>query len=58
VDEEGASSETQVTSSISADKPANWRNLTFLLVAIFVPLISVSAFWWFDKRNIFLSKSF
>ncbi|KHN29923.1 WPP domain-interacting tail-anchored protein 2 [Glycine soja] len=58
VDEEGASSVTRVTSSISADKPANWRNLTFLSVAMFVPLISVLAFWWFDKGNIFLSKSF
>ncbi|RDX71989.1 WPP domain-interacting tail-anchored protein 2, partial [Mucuna pruriens] len=53
----GASSETRVTSSISADKPANWRNLTFLSVAIFVPLVSVLAFFLFDKGNIFLSKS-
>ncbi|KAK7407482.1 hypothetical protein VNO78_09434 [Psophocarpus tetragonolobus] len=58
VDEEGGNSESRVTSSISADKPASWRNLTFLSLAIFFPLVSVLAFCLFDKGNIFLSKSF
>ncbi|CAJ1931763.1 unnamed protein product [Sphenostylis stenocarpa] len=57
VDEEGANSETRAAASISADKPANWRKMTFLSVVFLVPLVSVLAFWLFDKGNIFLSKS-
>ncbi|KAL2349072.1 hypothetical protein Fmac_003072 [Flemingia macrophylla] len=53
-DEEGASSKTRVTSSISENRPANWRNLAYISVAILVPLVSVLAFFLFDKGNIFL----
>ncbi|XP_061340729.1 WPP domain-interacting tail-anchored protein 2 isoform X3 [Gastrolobium bilobum] len=55
---EDASPETQVTSSVSANKPANWRNLIFLLVAIFVPLVSALAFTLFDKKTFSFLKAF
>ncbi|XP_014520969.1 WPP domain-interacting tail-anchored protein 2 isoform X1 [Vigna radiata var. radiata] len=57
VGEEIASSKTGVASSISADKLASCRKLTFLSVAFFVPLVSVLAIWLLDKGNIFISES-
>ncbi|XP_027360190.1 WPP domain-interacting tail-anchored protein 2 isoform X2 [Abrus precatorius] len=56
VDEDCASFETRATSSNSVDKPANWRNLTFILAAVCVPLVSVLAFCLFDQGNVFLSE--
>ncbi|CAL0318155.1 unnamed protein product [Lupinus luteus] len=55
---EGASSETQLGSSIAANKCANWRRLIFLAVAMIVPLVSVLALCLFDKETFSFLRTF
>ncbi|XP_019461564.1 PREDICTED: WPP domain-interacting tail-anchored protein 2 isoform X1 [Lupinus angustifolius] len=55
---EGASSETQPGSSISANKYANWRKLIFLLVTMIIPLVSVLALCLFDIETFSFLRTF
>ncbi|XP_045819004.1 WPP domain-interacting tail-anchored protein 2 isoform X1 [Trifolium pratense] len=55
---EVANTETQPTSSVSANRPANWRNVIFLSLTIFIPLISVLVFFFLDENTFSFLKGF